>query len=414
MEVLKKEFGNLAIPTYAFFITFVAWTAYSPLGSVFFKEFHLNFAELGLLLGLPKLMALPTRYVFGYLSDRIGARLSLILVTALSSLAVGLTGFSSSLVQLYASATLLGVAGGTFPVGIAYISRKFKAMKGTLLGVYGGLGNFGSSVSGLIIPVLFLSLGFKLTFVALALMVASSAVLSLLLEDDELRVKGRVPAMALVFLPISLGFLVAISFLKLSLAELLLAEISMVLMAFAFTYYLHDKTVTYLSYLYFVSFGGFLAVGLWVPSLFSLIFGLKLVSSGLILFAYGATTIAFRPLGGALGDVMGGMRATKLSFLFISLSSALFSYATFLKDLELAIASVVLLGASLSLTNGAVFKAVSETQEASKVGEASGIIGGLAGFGGFAITALLGFIDEVYPFASPLLLAVMCLGVIVR
>lgn len=417
MKSLKQNnISNLLFPTYVFFITFVAWTAYSPLGSVFYKEFGLNLGELGLLLSLPKLMALPTRYLAGYLSDKIGAKYTLMLISGISSFAVGLTGFSTTLIQLYAAAALLGIAGSTFPAGIAYVGRKYAKFKGTYLGIYGGIGNFGSAISGIIVPLLYLNYGFKFTFIILALLVLTSLFLMIFAEKDifQKSISGF-PNIALIFFGIALGFLCVITLVKLELFELLLAELVLISVAFISIFLSTERKTFYISYLYFVSFGGFLAVGLWVPSIFSIVFHLKLLSSGIILLSYGATTLIFRPLGGILGDLINSKKSAIISFSLIILSALLFSMFLFTKNLYLSILSVILLGSTLSLANGSVFKIVSEKYNNSNIGNSSGIIGGLAGFGGFAITALLGYVDIIAFYFSPILLAllsILALGVI--
>ena len=400
---------NLLAPTYVFFITFVGWTAYAPLGSVFLKTYHLDLIQLGLLLALPKLMALPTRYFAGLLSDIIGAKKTLMLLSFLSSAGLVLTSFSSTITQLYISAGLLGVAGSIFPAGIAYVNRKFGFMKGTFLGIYGGLGNFGSAVSGVIVPLLYLYLGFKGVFLVLSALILSSIVPLLFSDNDEAPKRGNLSPLMIEFLAVTLIFLLLVSFFKLSTIALLLSE-SLLTISLLILIKIHSDRKTFImSYVYFVSFGGYLAVGLWVPTIFYLVYHLKLLSSGLVLFGYGVTTVFFRPLGGTLGDYLGGRRAIHLTLSLILVSSLLFSLSLYYKDLTLSILFVILLGATLSLANGAVFKGVSELFENSVIGKASGIIGGFAGFGGFIITSGLSYIDLLNVALSPLLLLVLAL-----
>jgi len=117
----------------------MAWTAYGPLGPIFKKDFGLSLILLGVILGAPKVLALPTRYIAGILSDWIGARSTMIVFLTISIAALFMTSFSTSFVQFLVAASLLGVAGGIFPIGIAYVDRLYEKNIGSLLGIYGGL-----------------------------------------------------------------------------------------------------------------------------------------------------------------------------------------------------------------------------------------------------------------------------------
>jgi NNP family nitrate/nitrite transporter-like MFS transporter len=401
---------NLLSPTYVFFITFVAWTAYSPLGSVFLKVYHLNLVQLGLLLALPKLMALPTRYIAGLLSDTIGAKKTLLLIPILSAIALVLTSFANTITQLYISAGLLGVAGSTFPAGIAYVNRKFEFFKGTYLGIYGGLGNFGSAVSGIIVPLLYVNFGFRSTFIILSILILSSIIPVLFSSEDIIEKKvTKLSPLVVEFFMVTLVFLLLVSLIKLSTLYLISSEVILTAILVSLIKIHGDNKTFYMSYIYFVTFGGFLAVGLWVPSIFYLVYHLKLLSSGLVLFGYGLTTIFFRPLGGTIGDFLGSNKAIYISLLSIMISTLTFSWSLYNKELLISLISVISLGASLSLANGAVFKKVSESFGSDKIGNASGIIGGFAGFGGFVITAGLSYIDLINVALSPLLLLFLAL-----
>lgn len=170
-----------------------------------------------------------------------------------------------------------------------------------------------------------------------------------------------------------------------------------------------------LSLVYFTTFGGFLALGLWVPSLFNLVFKTNIAEGGLLLFLSVGTAAIFRPLGGVAGDRIGGKRASVLGLALTLISSLVLSLEVFFHSFYLAVVGVVALGAFLSFANGAVFKRVSEKFSEKEIGTASGVIGGVGGFGGFSITALLGVVLGLSEPTAPLvfgLLAVISMLVI--
>ena len=77
-------------------------------------------------------------------------------------------GFADSYSRILFWALFIGMAGTTFAVSIAYVSRWFPPEKqGLILGI-AGMGNLGSAVANFLIPTIYNSYGLEWVFWSLA------------------------------------------------------------------------------------------------------------------------------------------------------------------------------------------------------------------------------------------------------
>ena len=146
-----------------------------------------------------------------------------------------------------------------------------------------------------------------------------------------------------------------------------------------------------LVFLYFTSFGGFLALTTWLPLYWREFHGLDRVTAGLIGGA-GFTLIAsfIRVFGGWLSDKLGGERTAILSYSLVVLGAALLTAFT---EFHVNLAGEVIIALGMGIANAAVFKLVPKYVPEA-VGGASGWVGGLGAFGGFVVPPILGtFVD---------------------
>ena len=92
------------------------------------------------------------RLPMGMLTDRFGGRLVFTALLAFSSLAAFVVPLTGSYGSLLVAAFLIGMAGSSFAVGAAFVSRWTPAARqGTALGVY-GLGTMGQSLAVFVGP----------------------------------------------------------------------------------------------------------------------------------------------------------------------------------------------------------------------------------------------------------------------
>jgi NNP family nitrate/nitrite transporter-like MFS transporter len=166
-----------------------------------------------------------------------------------------------------------------------------------------------------------------------------------------------------------------------------------------------------LSLFYFLTFGGFVALGIYLPTFLKDIFGLTPTDAGARVAGFVILATMMRPVGGWLADKYGGAPVLLMVFAAIAiLSLGLTSPGIF-------VFTVGALGtaAALGLGNGAVFKLVPEYFP-KETGTVTGLVGAFGGLGGFFPPLVLGFIRSrtgsyALGFVFLSAFAVMCLAV---
>src|SRR5690606_19239745 len=153
--------GALAMSTIAFTVCFAVWTIFSVIGVRIKEELGLSETEFGLLVGTPILTGSLVRTVLGIWTDRYGGRLVYTATMAAAALATFLLAYASTYAQMLLAALGVGIAGGSFAVGVAYVSRFYPAGKqGPALGIF-GVGNVGAAVTKFIAPFVLVAWGWQ-------------------------------------------------------------------------------------------------------------------------------------------------------------------------------------------------------------------------------------------------------------
>ena len=172
-----------------------------------------------------------------------------------------------------------------------------------------------------------------------------------------------------------------------------------------------------LALLYFVTFGGFVAMAVFLPKLLRDWFDISLTNAGLRAAGFTVVATFARPVGGFLSDRIGS--ATVLIVVFIGAGIDATWLAFISGDptwVPVTIACLTLAG-FLGLGNGAVFKAVPhDFPEAT--GAATGIVGAAGGLGGFFPPVVMGIVKDHFDtyalgFVGLLLFTAVCLVVAV-
>src|SRR5689334_2403548 len=136
----------LWLSTIGFTICFAVWTIFSIIGIRIRQELGLNDTEFGLLVGTPILSGSLIRLVLGIWTDQYGGRRVFTVVMLAAAIATYLLTWAHTYPQFLIAALFVGVAGGSFAVGVAYVSRFYPTAKqGTALGIFGA-GNVGAAV----------------------------------------------------------------------------------------------------------------------------------------------------------------------------------------------------------------------------------------------------------------------------
>ena len=130
----------LSMSTIAFTACFALWTIFSIIGIQIQKNLGLNETEFGLLVGTPILTGSLIRLMLGIWTDQYGGRLVYTLVMLSAAVATWLLTYAYDYPTFLLAALGVGIAGGSFAVGIAYVSRWYSTDKqGTALGIFGVL-----------------------------------------------------------------------------------------------------------------------------------------------------------------------------------------------------------------------------------------------------------------------------------
>jgi NNP family nitrate/nitrite transporter-like MFS transporter len=172
-----------------------------------------------------------------------------------------------------------------------------------------------------------------------------------------------------------------------------------------------------LSLFYFVTFGGFVAMAVFLPKLLVDWFDLSLVDAGLRAAGFTVVATFARPLGGMAADRWGAYPVLVLAFAGIGVDAGILAaIAPEPRIVPVTIACLTLAG-FLGAGNGAVFKLV-PAEFPDNAGAATGIVGAAGGMGGFFPPLLMGVVNDVFGsysigFIGLLAFTAGCLGLIV-
>ncbi|RUM59092.1 MAG: MFS transporter, partial [Persephonella sp.] len=151
--------------------------------------------------------------------------------------------------------------------------------------------------------------------------------------------------------------------------------------------------------LYFVSFGGFLALTGWFIVFWVQSYGLEITQAGLLMaFGFSLLASVIRIFGGWLSDRIGGELVAIISY-STTLIGALLIVIAVNTNFSLSLLGEILMGTGMGVANGAVFKLVPKYVPHA-TGGAAGWVGGLGAFGGFVVPPILGLFIQNYGVAG--------------
>ena len=137
----------LVLATLSFAISFAAWGLIGGLAPIFADLYHLTASQTALLVAVPVLLGSLARLPMGMLTDRFGGRVMFTVLLVVSAAAAWVVPLTTSYESLLLSAFFIGLAGSSFAIGAAFVSRWTPpAMQGTALGIF-GLGLLGQSAA---------------------------------------------------------------------------------------------------------------------------------------------------------------------------------------------------------------------------------------------------------------------------
>ncbi len=362
---------HLALATFSFAVCFAAWGLISAFASRFRELFALSATETALLVAVPVLLGSLARLPVGMLADRFGGRLVFTVLMLLVAVPAWLVPAAGSYRTLLWIAFFLGIAGSSFPVGVGYVSRWTAAERqGSALGVY-GLGNIGQSAAVFLGPVLAAAAGWQNIYRGMAvLLVVWGIAFGLLARNAPTAVRPKGVADMLRVLT-------------------------------------REKLAWVLALFYFLTFGGFVAFSIYLPTLLRDQFHLAPADAGFRAAGFVVLATLLRPAGGWLADRIGGARVLSGVFLGVVPFALLLTWLSMLPFTVGALGCAALLG----LGNGAVFKLVPQYFP-KETGTVTGLVGAMGGLGGFFPPLLLGFFRDRFGTVWPGFVLLAALSVV--
>lgn len=369
---------QLFLGTGAFAVCFAVFGSVSAMMPLLRKQMGLDAIQVSVAVAIPVLLGSLGRIPLGILTDRVGGRRVFVVVLACSALAALLMGWVASYPALLVCGFFTGVALASFSVGVGFVSRWYPpARQGAALGVYGA-GNCGQSLAAFGAPLVVAATGVRSWgFWAFAVLAALWLVLFALMARDAPR-----PASGL------------------RLADVLRP--------------LRERMSWVLSLYYFLTFGGFVAMAVYLPIFLTEMFGLTPADAGLRTAGFVVLATIMRPVGGALADRVGGQRILRWVFPATAMA-AMFMACPVMTTFTIGALSMA---AFIGLGNGAVFKLVPEYFPKA-VGSVTGLVGAAGGLGGFFPPLVLGVIKQAtgsftVGFVLLAAFALVCLAVCIR
>jgi len=369
----------LASSTLAFTVCFAVWTIFSIIGLQIKTNLGLNDTEFGILVATPILTGSLSRIFLGIWTDQYGGRIVYTLLMLLTSVGVWLLSFVSTYPMFLLAALFIGLAGGSFAVGIAYTSRWYeRERQGTALGIF-GMGNVGAAVTNFGAPYLLIALGWQQTAVVYAGVLFITAILFFLFTKEDPATRDRKE--------------------KGEKARTALMQLEP----------LRHLQVWRFALYYFFVFGAFVALALWLPRYYVGAYGLDIKHAGLFAMMYALPASIFRALGGWLSDKFGARRVMYWTFLASVAICFLLSYPAtsytvqgiegpihfdIVMGLTPFVILTILLGFFMSLGKAAVYKHI-PVYYPDNVGSVGGLVGMIGGLGGFILPIIFGAMNDL-------------------
>ena len=335
-----------------FDLSFMVWVLLGPLGVAIAHDLHLTPAQKGFMVAVPTLAGALLRVVCGVLVDRftpkkvgIGAQLLVI---------AGLLLFWMGHVRTYdgvlALGLVLGLAGASFAVALPLASRWYPPEhQGKALGI-AGAGNSGTVLAALSAPTLALMFGWRnvVGLAAIPLLVALAVFVAAARDSADRPAPKPASAYAAV---------------------------------------LRAGDAWWFMFFYAVTFGGFVGLAQSLTIYFNDQYKVGAVTAGFCTAAVVFAGSMVRPLGGAIADRFGGVRALRVMYAAACVFFAIIGAG--LSSIALAVPALVVGMLALGMGNGAVFQLVGQ-RFPREIGVMTGIVGMCGGIGGFYLSSSLG------------------------
>jgi len=370
----KKQLSVLIMSTLAFTVCFMVWMIFAVIGIPIKAELGLNETQFGILVAMPVLTGSLIRLPLGMLTDKFGGRPVFFTIMMLTVVPIWLIGQATAYWQLLVAGLFVGIAGGSFSVGIAYCARWFeKKNQGFAMGVFGA-GNAGAAVTKLVAPSIVVAWGWTMvpTVFAVVMLVTALAFFTFTYSDPAHRVESHVT------------FGSQLSALK-------------------------DPNVWKICQYYSIVFGGYVALSLWMTKYYVQEYGFDLKSAAFLAACFSLPGGVLRALGGWMSDKWGAHKVT-WSVLWVSWVCLFIlsypqteftvktvtgpqTYHIYLNEYVFT-ALMFVVGVAWAVGKASVFKYISDDYP-QNIGVISGIVGLAGGLGGFLLPIMFGALVDL-------------------
>lgn len=379
----QKQWSVLTMNTLAFTFNFAVWTMFSIIGIKIKQELNLSDTEFGVLVATPILTGSITRLPLGLLTDRYGGHVVFFIQMILVAIPTYGLAFATEYWQYLVIGLFVGLAGGSFAIGIAYTSAWFDAKRqGTAMGIFGA-GNAGAAITNLVAPLILVAFGWRMV--------------------------PQVYSVAMIIMAIAFWFLTypdpAVEERKKSGAHVSLADQLAPL---------KELRVWRFGMYYFFVFGGFVALALWLPKYYVGEYNMDLKTASLITMCFTLPSGLIRALGGWMSDKYGARNVNWAVFwtcliclFFTSYPQTTYVVHGITADHKFDIGAnvwvftllVFIIGIAQGIGKASVYRIIHDYYP-HNMGSVGGMVGVLGGLGGFTLPILFGVASDFFDIRS--------------
>lgn len=364
-----RAWSVVVASTLAFTVCFMVWMMFAVIGIPIKELLHLSETQFGVLVATPVLTGSLIRLPLGVWTDKFGGRIVFFVLMLSTIVPIYFISRCTEFWQFLVAGLFVGIAGGSFTVGIAYCARWFpKNQQGLAMGIFGA-GNTGAAITKLVAPAILVAFGWAMVPKVYAVLMGVMALLFWFFtySDDSHRTKQSI-----------------------AIREQLAT--------------LKDPRIWKYSQYYSIVFGGYVALALWMTKYYVSEYGFDLKLAALMAAAFSIPGGILRAIGGYLSDKYGAHTVTWW-VLWVSLGCLFFlSYPqtdiaistvsgkqTFHIGLSSKWFTVVMfaMGIAFAIGKASVFKYIAD-EYSNNIGAVSGVVGMAGGLGGFLLPILFG------------------------
>jgi len=369
-----QQISVVASSTLAFTVCFAVWMMFAVIGIPIKKELGLSETEFGLLAATPVLTGSLIRLPIGVWTDQFGGRIVFFVLMLVTVVPIWFIGEATQYWQFLVLGLFVGLAGGSFSVGIAYCARWFeKQRQGFAMGIFGA-GNSGAALTKFVAPAIVVAFSWAMVpKVYAAAMLVTALAFWMLSYTDPAHQQAR----------------------KRSMRE----ELAV----------LKDPNVWKLSQYYSIVFGGYVGLSLWMTKYYVGEYGFELQSAALLAACFSLPGGVLRAIGGWMSDKWGAHPVTWWVMLISFVCLFFLSYPqtdlvvrttrgelSFHFGLNVYVFTTLMfvMGIAWAVGKASVFKYISD-EYTHNIGVISGIVGLAGGLGGFLLPIMFGALLDV-------------------